>query len=289
MHNMKLLLSILALFALASCKNSDKRSLVFDYDGAEIHYRVVGEGSKNMLFIHGWGCDMDAWTYQTEFFKDKAKLILIDLPGFGKSSKDFDDYSINVFADACLRIIDHLKLENVNLVGHSLGHPIAKRMTELKPALIESLCIIDGVYFDFPSDDLDKEAYKNQLQGFVSLFSGEARSKNLVGFVQSLFIENTPEHVKEYTDRTMMQVDQNVGLATMEALIKEDNWLKIPVEKKTLAVYADIPELPATNESILLDWYPNLTYVEMPEVGHFLMMENPSAFNDLLYKFIWEQ
>ncbi|HRX26333.1 MAG TPA: alpha/beta hydrolase, partial [Aminivibrio sp.] len=54
----------------------------------------------------------------------------------------------------------------------------------------------------------------------------------------------------------------------------------------SLAVYSKIPELPAETEQKLRETFPDLTYVEWTDTGHFLMMEQPDRFNGLLVDFL---
>ena len=88
------------------------------------------------------------------------------------------------------------------------------------------------------------------------------------------------------TDTTMMRVPENLGVNVMENLILKEIWEKNKITLKTLAVYANIQELPENNDSILNQWYPNLEYFELDSVGHFLMMEKPDIFNKLLDNFV---
>ena len=277
-------LSILVLFSLLSCQTISSEFKYIDFQGAKIYYERIDGGEENLLFIHGWGCDHEVWKYQKEYFKNKANLIFIDLPGYGKSSKVYKHYNIDLFAKSVIAVLESMDIQDVHIIGHSLGHPISKRVAELIPETIVSLCIVDGVYFDFPEEEEEKKRYIQNLSDFVSMFSGE--NINLDAFINSLFISSTPIEVKEYTSSTMMQTDDFVGRNTMENLILEENWIKTKVELPTLAIYANIPELPDNNDSILMDWYPKLEYKELDDVGHFLMMEGYDEFNRLLDEFI---
>lgn len=282
---MKNLIYIIIL-TIFGCKNPNTNVNYINFNGSKIHYRVSGNGEKTLLFIHGWGCDLNVWKYQEAYYKFNSKVVLVDLPGFGKTSKNFNDYNINLFSFAILKVINELGIENVHLIGHSLGHPIAKKIAQLIPEKVSSISIIDGVYFDFPKDLEKRSQYKEQLNQFASMFTGESRIENTKAFVNSLFIESTPQEIRTYTDTTMMQVPENIGANVMKNLISEEIWKKDKIQTHTLAVYANIPELPESNDSILNEWYPNLDYYEIDSVGHFLMMERPDELNKILDKFL---
>jgi len=279
---------LIFLIFFCACEAIQDQSVYLEFEGSNIYYQSIGKGETTLVFIHGWGCDMKAWQNQKAYFEDHLHVVLIDLPGFGMSSKNKVDYNIEYFSNGIQAVIHELALSKVILVGHSLGTPIAKKIAEAIPELITGICVIDGVYFDFPEDPAEIAAYKKELQGFVSMFKGEDRIKNTEAFINSLHVEATSKKVRNYAQSTMSKVPEFVGHTVMQNLVEEKNWKKESVAIPTLAIYANIPELPENNDSILRIWYPNLTYIEMDTVGHFLMMEQPDEFNRLLHDFISE-
>ena len=57
-----------------------------------IHYVTTGNGSRTFVFVHGWCCHLGFWREQVPLLADKARLILIDLPGHGQSDKPEANY-----------------------------------------------------------------------------------------------------------------------------------------------------------------------------------------------------
>ena len=95
-----------------------------------------------LLFIHGWLGDSFEWIHQMCYFNSRRHIILIDLPGFGKSDKPITEYSINYFTRV---IVDFLNLRGYNetiLIGHSLGGLIAQNITIQNPKLVKKLILI---------------------------------------------------------------------------------------------------------------------------------------------------
>lgn len=96
----QILLFILTItFAACASTPADITSLESAYvtvnDSVNIHYKSYGEGPKTILFIHGFGCDMNVWEEQFDAFKvDKdLRLVFVDLPGYGLSDKPHVDYT----------------------------------------------------------------------------------------------------------------------------------------------------------------------------------------------------
>ena len=79
----------------------------------------------SVIFIHGAGMDRTVWSMQARFFAHHGfSIVNLDLPGHGKSEgpacKTIEEYS-----DWLCELISYLGLDNVSLVGHSLGSLIA--------------------------------------------------------------------------------------------------------------------------------------------------------------------
>jgi hypothetical protein len=60
-------------------------------DGNKMYYESYGSGESAIVFIHGWSVTCRSWDDQIDFFNDKFKVILVDLPGFGKSEHNRQD------------------------------------------------------------------------------------------------------------------------------------------------------------------------------------------------------
>lgn len=281
----------LILFFVVSC---DKREITLDsvpskyfsVNDSEIHFKEYGQGDTALIFIHGWGCDLRVWEYQFDYFKDRYHLVLIDLPGYGQSDKPVREYTIDLFAQSVLELVQSLKIETPILVAHSMGFPVAIEVLKKLDSENTMLCNIDGVYFDFPKDSVENLQYKEGLNGFAKLFFGENYQKNVLQFCKEFITDSTPTYVSEYILSTMTKTPETIGFQSMLSLIDEKYWDKKVIKNKTMAIYAKIATLPPDNEKILKIQFPILTYIEMDDVNHFLMMEKPKEVNILLEEFI---
>jgi pimeloyl-ACP methyl ester carboxylesterase len=86
-----------------------------------------GRGALPMVFLHGFAAALTTWHDIIPFFPpESATLYLVDLKGFGFSSKpDDDQYSLEEQAAIITAFLEHEALAGVVLVGHSLGGGIA--------------------------------------------------------------------------------------------------------------------------------------------------------------------
>ncbi|TCP70262.1 non-heme chloroperoxidase [Baia soyae] len=89
---------------------------------------VNPKGKRTILFIHGWPANHNLFEYQ---FNDlpgyDCRCIGVDLRGFGKSDKPWRKYSLNRLADDIYCVIKSLQLQDIMLVGHSVGGAVAIR------------------------------------------------------------------------------------------------------------------------------------------------------------------
>lgn len=86
-----------------------------------LFYEDWGAGNPVVL-IHGWPLSHEMWEYQlTELPKHGLRCIAYDRRGFGKSSKPWDGYNYDTLAADLKAVLDELDLNNVTLVGFSMG------------------------------------------------------------------------------------------------------------------------------------------------------------------------
>lgn len=97
----------------------------YNHDGTKIHFKDAGKG-RPFILIHGFGASMDTWRYLEGALKSEYRLVFLDLKGHGYSDRPRDErYSLEDHAEVVMGLVEHLKLSNVVLVGHSLGSVIA--------------------------------------------------------------------------------------------------------------------------------------------------------------------
>lgn len=255
-------------------------------NGINIHYKACGTEPYNLVFIHGWGCDVNAWREQMTFFENKARCIFIDLPGYGKSDKPHIDYTLDFFAESIKCVLDELKIENPILVSHSLGTPICRQLIKKYPELNAMLCDVDGVYCLFPNDSLQRINYAAELNAFASAFNDTNYNNNVQEFIHSLFYKTTTDTVKNYALAVMSKTPQYVGSNTMKYLIQEHYWDNTVINVPTLVIYSKNSDILPDYEYFIRELYSNMKYYELDSIGHFIMMEDAHKFNGLLWHFI---
>jgi pimeloyl-ACP methyl ester carboxylesterase len=89
--------------------------------GNTLYVEIDGpEDARSLVFLHGLNSSLLQWYYQRLFFRKRHRLILIDLPGHGRSPKP-NDTSIKALAADLQTILLHLSARDPVLYGHSIG------------------------------------------------------------------------------------------------------------------------------------------------------------------------
>ncbi|MDB5773840.1 MAG: alpha/beta hydrolase [Burkholderia sp.] len=92
-------------------------------NGEKVHlaYQDVGTG-RPVVLIHGWPASHAMWQYQlAELPKHGIRAVAYDRRGFGHSSKPWEGYDYDTLADDLNGLLEKLNLEDVTLVGFSMG------------------------------------------------------------------------------------------------------------------------------------------------------------------------
>jgi len=111
----------------------------------EIYYKVIGEGEKTLLILHGWGSKSANWHKTAELIsKKKVKVIIPDLPGFGKSNKPPYVWNFDEYCTFLKEFTDYLKIDRFCLLGHSFGGALAIKFSFKFPQKIIKLFLVSA-------------------------------------------------------------------------------------------------------------------------------------------------
>lgn len=90
-----------------------------------VNYERYGKKNKDTLvFLHGWGQNIEMMKPIADPFSETHDIIVVDLPGYGKSDEPTFDWSIEDYTDCIKELLDNLKVKNPILIGHSFGGKI---------------------------------------------------------------------------------------------------------------------------------------------------------------------
>lgn len=123
-----------------------------------INYLHLGdEKNENVLFVHGFGGDLNNWMFNQEELSSEYNTYALDLPGHGKSSKIIEDGSIDYLTDIIKNFCSQNHLEKIHLVGHSLGGGICINLAKYNQNLVKSLTLLSPIGLGDEIDEYVKE------------------------------------------------------------------------------------------------------------------------------------
>lgn len=146
-------------------------------DTHDICYFVAGTGPETVLFLHGFGGDLDNWQFVQSIVSKTRFTVALDFPGHGRSSKILTSLlDIDILADFVAKFLRALNLHNVHVVAHSMGGAVASALAARHPLLISKLTLLAPAH--------TKQSINNEyLLGFISA----KNSRELEPFINLLF------------------------------------------------------------------------------------------------------
>jgi pimeloyl-ACP methyl ester carboxylesterase len=253
-----------------------------DFDGTEVFYRDAGAGPTTLVFIHGWACDHTVWSEQVAGLREHARLLLVDLPGQGRSAKPMDfSYTMDVLAGAVAAVMDDAKVERAVLVGHSNGGLVARQFYRRFPARTAALVIVDEAL-------ILPQPYLDQIKAFGEQFRGADFPERMEAMVEQFAAHM--DTVDQQKIRIMvMETPRHVALATLDAALEAEVWKPDPIGVPMLCVMAESPLSRGDYEEQLRRIAPRVVYHVLQGTGHFVMMDAPEQFDSILLQFLADQ
>jgi pimeloyl-ACP methyl ester carboxylesterase len=247
-------------------------------DGAKVHYLNYGEGSDALVLIHGWTQNVDAWRDQIPDLAKRNRVVVLDLPGHGKSDKPQVKYTMDYFARAVEAVMRDAKVKRAVLVGHSMGTPVARQFYRKYPDKTLAIVVVDGVL-----KPLGDPAMMNQmLEGLRGANYKETINQMFSGMMGPAM---TPA-VKDRITSSTMNTPQAVLVSAMEGMADPTIWGDDKINVPVLAIMAKNPFFPPNIEELTRPLVPNLEFHMWPDADHFLMMEKPKEFNATVLAFL---
>jgi 3-oxoadipate enol-lactonase len=252
-----------------------------EIDGNNTHYVSYGEGPP-VVFIHALGGAANVWHGVMQMLAQHHHVVAMDLRGHGRSAGK-GKFSIEGWAKDVEKLIRHLELPAVTLVGHSMGTLVAQHLAQTNPDLCDQLVLVGGIsYFQPPTADayrdradlVEKEGMDPLvdawLEGAVSPQTHATMSGG-VGLLRELFLRNDPACYAK----------------SCRALTKAPKIRRDEIGQPTLILTgAHDRSTPLAMSEELKRSIPVSTVKVLPHVGHWAVVEDPGAVAAAVLEFL---
>lgn len=278
---------------------NDSKDLTFNYsENININYRIYGNGPLNIFCIHGYGSSLKTWLDIKDKLATTVKLFLIDLKGFGLSSRpNAKNYTPKDHALIAASFIKEQNLPGIILMGHSYGGSVLLEILLLLKKNFKNIAVIKLIL-------IDPAVYIEKLP-FLLFRLKEPFLKNLIiDFIPAkliatislrrMFVDKqriTKERINNYAYPLKIPGSKTSYKRTaieMYPYIKDniEPYIK-NIKEKTLIIWGEKdPLIPLEHGYILNREISNSKLHIIKNCGHAPQEEKPGETSEIILKFI---
>lgn len=113
-------------------------------ENLKLNYVDEGDFSSTVVLLHGWGTSIETMIPISNLLKDRYRIVLLDLPGFGKSDEPKEVFSSYDYVKVVLKFLDEINVKNATFIGHSFGGKISSIIASRHPEMVDKLILVDS-------------------------------------------------------------------------------------------------------------------------------------------------
>lgn len=247
-----------------------------------VAYLVVGSGHA-LVIIHGVGGHKEDWESVSAALSTDRTVYSIDMLGFGESSRDARDLSMDAQAKAVLTLLDRKGIPSADIIGNSVGGWVAATFAAQYPERVGKLVLVDAAGFDamFQGDPP------------VNLFPNNAdEMAQLLSFVLASDFAHTPEFAQQAFEKFQASGEKAIepvlgpGLfrsARLEAVMPK-------IKAETLVIWGKEDKLfPVNLAGYIAGLTPGARVVTIDHASHFPHIDQPEALIAAVQSFLLAQ
>jgi 3-oxoadipate enol-lactonase len=252
-------------------------------DSVRLYYQSRGNGPAVML-VHGLSGNHQLWDRTVPALVDRYRAIAVDLRGHGQSDKPPGPYSVPGFAADLAVLLDQLAIERAVLVGLSMGGGVVQTFALSYPERVRALVLV-STSSDFPPETrarFHEWAARAEREGMAALAEVLVAS-----WVAPAFRARDPAEFARQVRITAANAPHAFAAAA-RANAQRDWTAQLPrITCPVLFVGGELDgATPQRAAAIYRQYLPDVEIHLLPDVGHYVPLEAPEAFNRLLLAFL---
>ncbi|MDO4620392.1 MAG: alpha/beta hydrolase [Lachnospiraceae bacterium] len=260
-------------------------------DRVRIYYKEKGSG-RALLLLPGWTCSTRFWDKNFDALADHFHVIAMDMRAHGESEKVMHSHRISRYAMDVKNLLDELGLEDVTVLGWSMGASVLWSYLELFGRhRVSGLICVDQSPAQYTGPDWkwgQKSCYDAEM--FVRTccqvqYDPRGASEGLVSACS--LGERTADEIKILAD----EIDKCPPYCRIEIMRDHTN-----LDWRDFIPTIRIPTLVCVaRQSAVFDWHgsawvgeniPGAQIVFFENAGHMLFWEEPEKFNEVVTEFV---
>ncbi len=245
-----------------------------DVAGEKIFYSLsASDQDRVIVTIHGSGGDHTNWPENLRNLT-KADVYALDLPGHGQSSVD-GRASVEAYTDFIEAFVTTLALENVTLIGHSLGGAAVQMLAVRAPGWLTGIVLVGtGARLRVHPDIL--EGLLSNFEATIDIVCqwafGPTASETLINEGRKVMLNTPPEVIHgDYNACNQFDILEKVDEINLPALV-----ISGTADKLTPVKYGEYlcKQIPGAQHNIIKD------------AGHYMALEKPEEFTEIIADFL---
>jgi len=258
----------------------------------KLFYRELGDGNP-VIILHGLYGMSDNWMYYARSLACCCRVIVPDHRNHGASPHS-EEHSYALMSQDLLELMDHLSIPKAILLGHSMGGKVAMQFAALHPARVAALIVADIA----PKNYLDVSHSFFQVQSHVAILTAlssiEIEKVNSRKEAEQLLAQKIPSLIlrqfllKNLRRRSNHEFEWKINIPVLlkciDSILRnvDYEWLERevhPSEFPVTFIYGEKSDyLRSEDISKIARVYPQSNFVEIPNAGHWLHVDQPEIF-----------
>jgi pimeloyl-ACP methyl ester carboxylesterase len=250
-------------------------------DGVKISFDIQGKGVPAIIFVHGWANNRSIWEEQVAHFSQKYKVIAVDLPGFGESGNNRQKWTMESFGKDVATVINKLDLDQVVLVGFSMGTLVVIEAAKRVPDHISGVVLVDYLH------DVEMK-YPPEVISYMDSVFMDIVTNPTIEKMKPFFRKN----MEASFERVLSMMNNVPRIGWRESLNDAFRWenndfVESLTKIQTPLISINSDQTP-TNVKAFMKYVPSFKAKIIPDVGHVVFWDAPEEFNRLLEESIQE-
>ncbi len=253
-----------------------------------LHSQIFGSG-KPFIILHGFLGMSDNWkTLGTRWSEEGYEVHLLDQRNHGRSFHS-NEFSYELMADDVKSYCEEHDLNEIILLGHSMGGKVAMQFAVTNPEMVSKLIVADIAPKAYPPHHQDILKALSQLDFYKIKSRGEAEDVlsqyikdegTRLFLLKNLYRKNRNQLALRINLPVLSEKIGEVGAALSESAVFKGKTLFLGGEKSGYIETMD--------EILIKKHFPKAVIETVTDAGHWLHAENPEEFYELCNKFLSE-